>query len=71
MVDDDFGLDRLMEGVSEAGFEPSRANNELIIVENARFGRPVTESDILNKIHGSIPKATRKSTTWAANTWQE
>ena len=67
MVDDDFGLDRLMEGVSEAGFEPSRAKNELIIVGNTRFGCPVTESDILNKIDGSIPTATRKSTTWAAN----
>ena len=71
MVDDDFGLDRLMEGVSEDGFQPSGAKNEPIIVENARFARPVTESDILDKIDGSIPTATRKSTTWAANTWRE
>ena len=37
----------------------------------ARFTDPVTEIDLLEKIDGAIPKATRKSTTWAVNTWQE
>lgn len=62
MDDYDFNLDRLMEGVGENGFEPKN---------KPRFARPVSESDILSKIEGTIPTATRKSTTWAANTWRD
>ncbi len=47
--------------------QPEKEN----VCPNSRFAVPVTEKDILEKLKGTIPPATRKSTAWAANTWGE
>ena len=40
-------------------------------VRGSRFGDPITEADILEKIEGAFPKSTRKTTLWSKKTWQE
>ena len=38
-------------------------------VRGSRFGDPVIEVDILEKIEGAIPKSTRKTTLRSKKTW--
>ena len=71
---EDFTLDRLLadlpppqqyhvqENADAASSLPQRPT---------RFAAPVSEEDLLKKITGSIPKATRKSTAWATTTWKD
>ena len=63
-LDDDF--------TSSDGFqqEPARIANSVEPKQSLRFANPVTESDILAKIQGSVPSATRQSTKWAATIWK-
>ena len=57
MDEDDFLLDKLMEGVETSDHVQQTSEN--------RFANPVTEADILSKIEGAIPASTKKTTTWA------
>ena len=66
LEEDDFSYNSLMKGLMEDGFQSTIDKNKL-----SRFPSPVSESDILAEIDGVIPKATRKSTTWSVNMWQE
>ena len=36
-----------------------------------RFGAPVSEKNILDKIDGAVPVTTRRTTTWAVKVWQD
>ena len=66
LEEDDFSYNSLMKGVIQDGFQSTIDKNKL-----SRFSSPVSESKILAKIDRVIPKATRKSTIWSVNTWQE
>ena len=68
MQEDDFTLDTLLAGVPQQHEEVQQTESQACNKENARFAPPVTEADIVEKIHGSIPKTMRKSTSWAVNT---
>ena len=71
MQEEDFTLDSLLADVPKQREEVKQAQDQASNKENfARFTAPVTEADIVEKIHGSIPKATRKSTGWAVHTWE-
>ena len=71
MQEEEFTLDSLLADVPKQREEVKQAQDQASNKENfARFTAPVTEADIVKKIHGSIPKATRKSTGWAVHTWE-
>ena len=53
LEDDDFVLDKLMEDIPTT----------------ERFDKPVSESDILEKINDRIPRAMKNSTAWAVKLW--
>ena len=61
MDEDDFLLDKLMEGVETSDHVQQTSEN--------RFANPVTEAHILSKIEGAIPASTKKTTTWAVKIW--
>ena len=39
--------------------------------KSIRFGNPVSEADILEKIDGIIPRYTKKTTLWSVKTWHK
>ena len=61
MDEDDFLLDKRMEGVETSDHAQQTSEN--------RFTNPVTEADILSKIEGTIPASMKKTTTWAVKIW--
>ena len=68
MSEDDFSLARLMKGVEE---ELKGTGDCGIQMKSNRFATPVTEADLLKKIDGAVPRATRKSIEWAVSTWHD
>ena len=57
MQEDKFSLDSLLQGVPFIAQCHATKQHD-IVDENKRFAAPVTESDLLEKIKGAIPKAT-------------
>ena len=67
MDEDEFLINKLLE---DRGNNTGRAEATLTKCHNQRFANPVTESDILSKIEGAVPRSTRKTTLWAVNAWE-
>lgn len=63
MDEDDFALDRLMP----KDMDSTKSGDK----KSSRFGSPASEADILEKIDGFIPRATKKTTLWSVKTWSE
>ena len=62
LVKEDFYLDKLMA-------DATHKENLLKDSATERFTKPVTESDILEKIDKHIPRSTKNSTAWAVRLW--
>ena len=46
-------------------------NSSTSETSSARFGDPVTSSQVLAVQSGAVPKNTRKNTNWAVNVWSD
>ena len=76
MEEEDFFVDNLLgdgkngsESSTVAGGIPTDTDDAVADYTKGRFGTPVSEEDILKAIDGAIPASTRKTTKWAARTW--
>lgn len=77
MGEDQFKYDNLLMGVprDDESVQPRDADENVPrddeCVEPKRFADAVSEKEILDKIKSAVPRSTKQSTAWSANTWQD